>query len=130
MTKIEKLAAFDKVQAECSRYVLAMHDLANHKFSFPVIEREDWETKKFRRYKVQMSNRAMPLFLVTFQCAGQSDQITVLDEAQIRDAYRDGGAGNPYISMLMRAVNALMAKQYQKELVAAQIADTRKAVAA
>jgi hypothetical protein len=124
LTKAEKLARFDEVQAERNRYSLAVFDMANHKFSFPVIEKlEDVHG----RYKISMSYRAMPLFLVVFQCAGQTDQPTVLDEQQIRDAYRDGGAGHPYIAMLMRAVNRLLNKQYDKELMTLDAKERRTA---
>ena len=122
MTKREKIERFDAVDAERDRYMLALHDLVNNKFEFPVIE---YKSDKIGRYKIRMSWRAMPLFLVVYERAGQSDQAYVLTEEQILRAADDGGSADPYIAMLVRARQRCIARHDDKDRIARQIAESK-----
>jgi hypothetical protein len=92
-TKKEKVERFDAVSAERDKFMLALYDLANDKFSKPVYRDEnDYVSGQKRnecKLRVRMSWRAMPLFLIEWLNGGVQTSMNVLTETEMEDITRD-----------------------------------------
>lgn len=123
MTKREKLENFDAVAARASKNELALFDLVNGKFDFPVVIKPADLDPTFGpgRYRIQMSYRGMPLFLVRWQQGCQADQTEVLTEDQIMEGSRRAPE-SLYWRVMMQARNMCFAKHMDKERIQATIA--------
>ncbi len=114
-TKAYKLEHFDHIKSERDKFELTVYDLVNSRFSVGVrLWCKDFEHGARGCYQVKMSWRAMPLYLVTFQTAGQPDHAEVLTDDEIQDGYRAQPTGI-YWRIVMMARNELVQKQTQKE---------------
>jgi hypothetical protein len=116
MTKKDKAEKYDAIAAKVGNLELALFDLVNSRFEFPVIVRPIDMDKDFGsgRYRVQMSYRSMPLFLVRYQQGCQADSVEVLTEDQIQEGYRRHPL-SLYWRVMMQARNECMRKRDEKE---------------
>ena len=118
LTQKQKLEIFDAVSYRAANNELALFDLVNGKFQFPVIVKPSDIDPTFGagRYRVQMSYRAMPLFLVRYQQGCQPDHTEVLTESQIREGYQRAPQ-SLYWRVMKQAMDTCFVKHLDKERI-------------
>jgi hypothetical protein len=113
MTKVFKVANFDRVQQERDKFSLALYDIYNCKFQGEVrfsaaTIREQFDARwEGGQYVFTLSMRGNPLLLSRYSVKGQGTQIEVHTDTEVLDMYRVHPMGL-FERMAMTARNELM----------------------
>jgi len=116
LSKAYKAEHYDEIEAERSKYVLALHDLANGKFSAEKrLAEKDYQKGEKGSLAMRVSLRAMPLFLVEWSTpANEHKSMTVYTESELEDIARDAAYGCFTNRMLTELFYSLKREHYPK----------------